>query len=272
MNDVVEEAVSTSHQDFQRSYYDEHYVKQATVVRDQLAHPLFSSFWDRLADKVLDLALPSRAGSDVLRIVEPACGEGFLGAALERMAERRQLDLRYTGSDLSTTATEIARSAVRGTLLVGDATESVVGMPAASQDVVVAKNLLHHIDDPESFLRAASRVVGPDGRVVIIEARLACPQCFAISLLDRRRERYFFKGRQRNLAAFDAAGLELVSEERFGVLPYEIAFHIRPAVFRRLFSFNNPRTMARIGAWDQRLDALIPWMTHYAVWVAVPAR
>jgi SAM-dependent methyltransferase len=233
---------------------------------------MFRAFWDRLGGRLLDLALCDVAIPEgPLRVVEPACGEGFLGAAIERTALRRGIDVAYTGSDLSEGAIELARGAVSGTVMVGDATEVLDAMPARSQDVVVAKNLLHHIEDPERFVAAAARVVGPQGSVLIVEARLGCVQCFAISLLNIRRERYFFRGRNRSLRALRHGGVHLVGSECFNVLPFEIAFHIRPAIFRRLFSTSNPATLDRVTRADQRLERLAPWMAHYYIWRTVPA-
>ncbi len=243
------------------------------MVRDQFAHPAFSSFWDRLGGEVLELAERAigRPGDRPWRIVEPACGEGFLGAAIERVAQRRGLEVAYTGSDLSASAVDLAREEVKGTLLAGDATEVVGAMAPGSQDVVVAKNLLHHIDDPQGFLAAAARAVGDQGCVVVVEARLGCPQCFAISLLDVRREKYFFRGRSRNLAAIGGAGLRIVAEERFNFLPYEIAFHIRPGFLRRLFGTHDRSKLDAAARLDRQLERRLPWLTHYVIWVLVPA-
>lgn len=222
---------------------------------------------------MLDLAQDARPrpADRAWRIAEPACGEGFLGAALERTAAARGIDVAYTGSDLSAAGVELAREKVVGELVAGDATDVLAAMAPGSQDVVVAKNLLHHIDDPARFLSAAARVVGPDGCVVIVEARLGCPQCFMISLLDVRRERYFFRGRRRNVAAMADAGVRVVAERRFNVLPYEIAFHIRPGLFRRMFGTDDRSKLDAATALDGRLERLVPWLSHYVIWVAVPA-
>ncbi|MGI8982982.1 MAG: hypothetical protein ACR2HM_00355, partial [Acidimicrobiales bacterium] len=46
---------------YQRAAYDDHYPKMAAALREQLAHPLLCSFYDRLAALVLD-ALPTGGG------------------------------------------------------------------------------------------------------------------------------------------------------------------------------------------------------------------
>ena len=153
---------------------------------------------------------------------------------------------------------------------MGDATEVAAGLPDGSRDVVIVKNLLHHLDDPAALLREAARVVRPNGRVAIVEARLGCPQFWVFTFLAPRRERYFFRGARRNRHAVEAAGMRLVAEDRFSILPYELAFHIRYGVFRRLLGTDRPATIERVSALDDRLASALPWVTSYVVWVAAP--
>ena len=258
---------------FQQSYYDRHYPKRVAAVRDQLAHPLFRSFYDRLAGRVLDLGAGPRPaeGQGPLRVFEAGCGEGFLGSALHRQAAARGLELAYSGADLSAAALDLARPSVGRDLEVGDATEVTASLPSASRDLVIVKNLLHHLDDPAGLLREAARVVGPTGRVAVVEARLGCPQFWVFTFLAPRRERYFFKGAGRNLDAIAEAGLELVGEDRFSILPYELAFHIRFSVFRRLLGTHDRRAIERFSRLDDRLASTLPWLSSYVIWAAAPA-
>jgi SAM-dependent methyltransferase len=255
--------------DFQQTYYDRHYPKRVAAVRDQLAHPLFRSFYDRLAGRILDLAGPGHDAGPV-RVFEAGCGEGFLGSAVRRQADSRGLELAYSGADLSEAALDLARPTLGDDLTVGDATEVAAALPDASRDLVIVKNLLHHLDDPAALLREAARVVRPNGRVAIVEARLGCPQFWVFTFLAPRRERYFFKGARRNRHAVEAAGMRLVAEDRFSILPYELAFHIRYGVFRRLLGTDRPATIERVSALDDRLASALPWVTSYVVWVAAP--
>lgn len=257
---------------FQQSYYDRHYPKRAAVVRDQLAHPLFRSFHDRLAGRLLDQAAPpARGGTGPLRVFEVGCGEGFLGSALRRQADARGIELAYAGADLSGAALELARPALGDDLTAGDAAEVAAGLPDGSRDLVIIKNLLHHLDDPAALLRESARIVGPSGRVAVIEARLGCPQFWVFTFLAPRRERYFFKGARRNLDAIAAAGLRMTSRQRFSILPYELAFHIRFGIFRRLAGTDDARVIERVSALDDRLSAALPWLASYVIWTAVPA-
>jgi SAM-dependent methyltransferase len=262
--------MTDDHLEYQRTFYDQHFAKREGAVREQLAHPLFRSFNDRVADRVLDVvAHASGAASPrAVRVFEPGCGDGLLGSALGRASQARGLDLVYTGSDLSQAALELAATVVSGDFRVGDGTDVADGLPPASQDVVVAKNLLHHLDDPAGFLRAAARALVPGGSVVAFEPLLGCPQFLFFNMLAARRERHYFKGQRRNREAFRRAGFGAVRCDRFSWLPYELAFVIRPGLFRRLFSTGNPETIRRISDLDDRLAARLPWLACSAVWVA----
>ena len=253
--------------EYQRTFYDQHFAKRADAVQEQLAHPLFRSFNDRVAELVLSEAPAGRA-----RVYEPGCGEGLVAGALARVAARRGVQLVYTGADLSEAALDLAATSVPGAdLRVGDAVEVTAGLDPGSQDVVVAKNLLHHLPDPAALLRSAARALAPGGRVVAFEPRLGCPQFLLFNVLAARRERYYFQGQRRNRDAFDAAGYRILRRQRFSWLPYELAFVIRPPVFRRLCSTDDPSTIARVSALDDRLASALPALACYEMWVGQPA-
>jgi SAM-dependent methyltransferase len=253
---------------YQQTYYDDHYAGREDVVREQLAHPLFKSFQDRLAGRILDLSEgASRGDAGVLRVFEPGCGEGLLGSALLRVAGERGIGVDYAGGDLSRSALELARPALGDHLEVGDAAELVAALPDASRDLIIIKNLLHHLDDPASLLRESARAVGPKGRVAIVEARLGCPQFWVFSVLAPKREKYYFYGAQRNRKAIRDAGLEIDQSTRFSWLPYELAFHVRFGTLRNLLSTDDPSAIGRFSAVDDRLTSALPWLSSYVVWV-----
>jgi len=259
---------------YQQAAYDDHYPKMAAAVRDQLAHPLLSSFYDRLAERILD-SLPAGAGAGVdgqkekLRLFEAGCGEGLLASAVARVAARRALKVAYTGSDLSRAGLALARTVVDGDLVQGDAMDVVAGLPPASQDLIWAKNLLHHLPDPAGFLRRAVAAVRPSGRVVVIEPRMWCPVHW-VNLMWFRQERFLFRGYRRNLAAFASAGCRVAHTEEFGWLPYELALATRFAGPRRLLSMADPAALARVSAIDDRLTARQPRLALYMVTVIAP--
>jgi SAM-dependent methyltransferase len=249
------------HVEYQRAAYDSHYPKMAAAVRDQLAHPLLSSFYDRLAERILD-SMDFRLGH--VRMFEAGCGEGLLATAVQRVALRRGRTFSYTGSDLSAAGIELARTAVEGDFLHGDAVEVVSGLEAGSQDLIWAKNLIHHLPNPADFLREAMRVVGRDGRVVVVEPRMWCPMHW-VNLIYIRQERYQFKGYRRTLAAFDQAGARLVSAHEFGWLPYELVLATRLGLPRRLLSWSTRSAIGRVSAIDDRLTSRLPNLALYMV-------
>lgn len=262
--------------EFQRTYYDNHFPKRAGVLAEQLEHPLFRSFYDRLAGLVLDRGLDRPSAGLIgtpdrpLRFLEIGCGEGLLGSAIHRAVGDRALAMSYTGTDLSAAALELARPSVSGELIQGDAAEVVAGLPAGSQDIAVVKNLLHHLDNPADLMRGAARAVGPDGRVVVIEACLGAPQFWVFTVLAPRREKHFFKGRRRNVAAIQDGGLRIVNTDFYSWLPYELAFAIRFDWFRRLFGTDDPGRIQQISALDQKLTDALSFSASYIVWTATP--
>ncbi len=271
--------MTNAHREYQQNYYDRTYPRRAAVVGEQLNHPLFRAFNDRLAGRVLDGVGPINAPADPttnghgprpLRVFEPACGEGFLAAALLRVAKERGVDLRYSGADLSQAAVDLARPILGDDLVVGDATEVLGGMPAGSADVVIVKNLLHHLVAPADVLREAGRVVGPAGRIVILEGRLGCPHFMLLATLAPKREKFYFYGTRRNRAAVAKAGLELVHQERFSFLPYELFLQPRPNIMRRIFSTSDPAALDRYRKLDDGLAKALPFWASYWVWVAAP--
>lgn len=252
-------AEETLHLRHQRDFYDRHYTRRAAAVRDQVGHPLLSAFFDRLAVEILDAS-----DRRPLRVLEGGCGEGLLAAALHRQAARRGIDLAYTGSDVTDAAVVVARELAGGEYIVGDAVEVTAALPPGSFDVMVLKNLLHHLDDPTALLVAAARAVGPKGRIVMCEAKLGLSQSMLFNLLAFRREKYFFRGLGRNLRRpVEEAGLAVVSARPFNVVPYELLFAIRQGWFRRLMPWDNPSLVQKTDALDEYLARRAPWLATY---------
>ena len=251
--------------ELQRAVYDEHYPKMAAAVREQLAHPLMRSFYDRLAAHLLD-ALPAAPDGHRHRLFEAGCGEGLVASAVLRVASTRGQEVTYTGTDLSAAGIGLAQEAVSGRFLLGDALEVVSGLESGSQDLLWAKNLLHHLPDPAAFMRQAMRVVGPEGRVVVVEPRMWCPIHW-IHLVFFRRERFLWSGYRRNSAAFAEAGCRILRATPFGWLPYEILLATRFSAPRRLLSMPPGPRLDRISALDDRLTSRLPDLALYLVTV-----
>lgn len=259
---------------YQQEAYDHHYPQMAKAIEQQLSHPLLCSLYDRLARRILDGSLEGRErGTEggPLRLLEAGCGEGLVGAAMHRVAAERGLPISYSGTDLSEAGLKLARRILPDANLVcGDATAVVGELPPGSQDIIWAKNLLHHLDDPARFLRHALRAVGTEGRVVIVEPRMWCPVHW-VNLMWFRQERYLYSGYRRNLAAFRAADARVLDATPFSWLPYELAFATRFHLLRRLLSTDTPSVIERVSRVDEKLTTALPNLALYMVSVLAPS-
>jgi SAM-dependent methyltransferase len=260
--------LSQATREYQQEFYDRHFAARAAAAEDQYSHPLFCSFYDRLARRAYDLGPGSAATS--ARVLEIGCGEGLLGAAFARVARERALELDYTGVDLSASGLDQARPHIQGQLLCGDAVEIVSGLADARYDVITIKNLLHHIDDPAALLRQAHRARAPGGAVLVIEPTLWSIWVLLLAAMAPRREKYFFRGEGRNHDAVRAAGLEIAHRERFSWLPWELFFGIRYDWFRRPLSTANPRVIRAATRLDEWCTRRFGRFATYDIWAVVP--
>jgi ubiquinone/menaquinone biosynthesis C-methylase UbiE len=103
------------------------------------------------------------------------CGTGLDARAAARRPEFRGI---ATGVDLSPGMIEAGKRfaaeegvASRVDLRAGDAAS--VGLPDAAFDVVVASTLVSHVESPPDVIAEASRLLAPDGRLVIFDADFA---------------------------------------------------------------------------------------------------
>lgn len=133
------------------------------------------------------------------RALELCCGTGRFGVSLCSM---RNFD-RYVGVDVSEEMVRIARR----TLMTRPATTTVEVLhgdwlhPVHQErlfDVVVVKNALHLLDEISDRLRAAHRVTGAAGRLVVvetvspsIEANAFVRRLFRALGLDDMKQHYF---------------------------------------------------------------------------------
>lgn len=255
--------MSSQDHDFQRAYYDRHFATRGPVLREQLDHPLFADFNRRLAERLLAHA---PATADPVRVVELGCGEGLLAAAFVR-ADRA---VDYVGSDLSAAALALAADAVPGArFAVLDAGASAAdAAPTGWADLVVAKNLLHHVDEPAALLAGARELLGPGGRVAVVEPTRSSAQAMLFSVLAPKREKHFFRrGRRAIRRSIVDAGLRLVAHEPYGFLPYELAFALRFSSPRRVLH-PGPAGVRAVARVDELLERTLPWVASYQVFVA----
>ena len=152
--------------------------------------------------------IPRAASPDAL-LVDLACGGGLMAPHAAR------LGYRHVGVDLGLAGLQLARahgmSAVRG---------SVLAVPLADgcADVVVAGEILEHIEDDVAVLAEAARLLRPGGTLVIDAiAATWLADVIAVRILERVpggpppgiHDPALFVDRRRLLAAAPGLGLDL---------------------------------------------------------------
>ena len=152
--------------------------------------------------------IPRAASPDAL-LVDLACGGGLMAPHAAR------LGYRHVGVDLGLAGLQLARahgmSAVRG---------SVLAVPLADgcADVVVAGEILEHIEDDVAVLAEAARLLRPGGTLVIDAiAATWLADVIAVRILERVpggpppgiHDPALFVDRRRLLAAAPRLGLDL---------------------------------------------------------------
>ena len=191
------------------------------VVRHyaQLA-PAYDQRWDRYTRGSLGRLAARLPLEGDERLLDLACGTGRLG----RLLRQAQPRLDVTGVDLSPDMLAVARAErpedERTRWLEG--TLETVNLADASFDVATCNNAFHLLPDQAGALQRMAALVRPGGRVAIVDWCRDYPQIGALQLLARlgfgQRRRILS---QAELAAlFEAAGLEIVTSERFRATPF----------------------------------------------------
>jgi SAM-dependent methyltransferase len=137
-------------------------------IRAILSHPaVYRSFQQalgspRVSRELVQTHVQLRPG---LRVLDIGCGPGRLVGYLP--------GVDYTGLDLSQTYIDAARRLYgdRGARFFVSRVDDLDPAELGSFDVVVAKGLLHHIDDDEAvhFFDVAARVLAEGGRTVTLD-------------------------------------------------------------------------------------------------------
>lgn len=94
------------------------------------------------------------------RVLDIACGEGYGAAGLAKAGAASVI-----GVDIAADACETARRKYGLDARVGDAQQ--IPLPDQSVDVVVSFETIEHVDDPAGFVAECSRVLAPEGTLII---------------------------------------------------------------------------------------------------------
>ena len=124
--------------------------------------------------------IDNRAGLAGLQVLDVGCGGGILS---ESMARRGAL---VTGIDLSEAALEAGRRHADEQGVELDyrliSVEQLAEEAAESFDLVTCLEMLEHVPDPESVIRACARLVKPGGHVVLSTINRN-PKAYALMIL-----------------------------------------------------------------------------------------
>lgn len=142
------------------------------------------------------------AASPGMRVLDIGCGPGDLIDDLPR-------DIEYTGTDLSEAYIESARRRFgdRGRHFVGRVDE-LDARQLGRFDVVIAKSLLHHIDEDEALhlFEVASNLLTPGGRLVTLDAAYT---------IDMSKASRFVVSRDRGQSILTPEGYEDLARRAF---------------------------------------------------------
>ncbi len=109
---------------------------------------------------VFDWVFRTLADYPAARVLDIGCGTGF---NMEQV--RARYGSQVVGLDLSTDALTFCRSRNLPDLVDGDSTRSP--FRSASFDVIMALDLIEHLDDDQAALREVARLLRPGGAVII---------------------------------------------------------------------------------------------------------
>lgn len=164
------------------------------------------------------------------RVLDVGCGAGLLSEALA------QAGARVTAIDLAPELVKVARlhaleSGARVDYRVQSA-EDIAAAEPASYDAVTCMEMIEHVPDPLSVIRACTQALRPGGRLFVSTLNRT-PAAFALAiigaeyiarLLPKGTHQYRDFVRPSELAAwFRAAGLELEDVSGLAYLPWRNA-------------------------------------------------
>jgi 2-polyprenyl-6-hydroxyphenyl methylase/3-demethylubiquinone-9 3-methyltransferase len=171
-----------------------------------------------------------RATLDGARVLDVGCGAGLLSEAMA------QAGARVTAIDLAPELVKVARlHALESGAQVDyrvQAVEDVAAAEAASYDMVTCMEMIEHVPDPLSVIRACAQALRPGGRLFVSTLNRT-PAAFALAivgaeyvarLLPKGTHQYRDFVRPSELAGwFRAAGLEIEDVSGLAYLPWRDA-------------------------------------------------
>lgn len=148
-----------------------------------------SRWWDRESEfKPLHEINPLRLayiekqtqGVDGKKLLDIGCGGGILAEGLARQGAQ------VTGIDMAELSLEVARMHLHESELDIDyqlsTAEAFAENNASAFDIVTCLEMLEHVPDPASIIKAASRMLKPDG-VLVLSTLNRNPKSFALAVL-----------------------------------------------------------------------------------------
>jgi ubiquinone/menaquinone biosynthesis C-methylase UbiE len=153
MADVVKQQVA-AHWDRRAAGFDEDFGHSIRTPAERAA-------WDR----ILDLVLP---GGRALEALDVGCGTGFLSFELAARAHR------VTGVDFAPAMIAEARrkaAARAATIRFEEGDAEQLRFASASFDLVISRHVLWTLAHPEAAIGEWIRVLGPGGRLVIVDGQ-----------------------------------------------------------------------------------------------------
>lgn len=195
--------------------YEHHYALDS-LGRANLVSLTINTIWPPIREAAL------RVSGRPVRILDLACGGGYVAIALARRCRREGIDAEICGGDVSGVALDHARAhaARSGVSHVQFAPLDALGdLPPMSYDVVLCSLFLHHLDDNEAVavlqrMKEASRelVVVSDLRRTRLGYVLAWAGCRLLS-----RSRVFHVDTARSVDAAFTSGEVRQLAERAGL-------------------------------------------------------
>jgi len=131
--------------------------------------------WDSLLEHQVDLAFPQElefllalpVWREASRILDAGCGNGYYMSRLQHFFPEKE----YCGVDISPEL--ISRAASRYPTLAVSVDDIINYRPAKRFDIIIMRFLVQHLKDFRAILSAATRLLRPRGRLVVIESDLA---------------------------------------------------------------------------------------------------